>query len=243
MSAEEKYDPVKAQATAETYDAEAEATSWLGPQIAFDLVCEYVEPGQSVLDLGIGTGLASMPFRKTGLHVHGMDTSQEMLDACRWKGFEYLTRHDLMSRPYPYTSGSFDHVVCLGVLPFIRDLSRLFAETQRLLKTGGVFVFMTADRMDDEEIELEVSPEYTDSNESVTLYRHSADQISRWLEEAGLALLRSVPFVIYMDSAKRGTMPGKCYAARKAAVSDCERLQAREGSPLSEWRSTAVVRG
>jgi predicted TPR repeat methyltransferase len=177
-----------------------------------------VEPGQSLLDLGIGTGLASMPFRKAGLCVHGMDISQEMLDACRWKGFRYLTRHDLTSRPYPYASDSFDHVVCLGVLPFLRDLSCLFAETRRLLKTGGVFVFMTADRAKDERTELEVGPEYTGSDESVTLYRHSADQISRWLDETGFALLKSAPFVIYMDSQKNRPVPGKAYAARKAAI-------------------------
>lgn len=223
MSAKEQYDAVKAQATAEAYDAEAMATGWLGPQIAFDLVREYLEPGQSLLDLGIGTGLASMPFRKAGLRVHGMDISQEMLDACRWKGFGDLMRHDLTSRPYPYASASFDHVICLGVLPFLRDLSRLFAEAQRLLKTGGVFVFMTADRREDEEIELELGPEYAGGDESVTLYRHSADQISRWLDEAGFLLLRSVPFVIYMDSEKSRTMPCKCYAARKAVVPGLER--------------------
>lgn len=150
-----------------------------------------------------------------------MDISQEMLDACHWKGLNCLTRHDLASRPYPYASESFDYVVCLGVLPFLRDLPPLFAETQRLLKTGGVFVFMTADRAKDEELELVVGPESTGTNESVTLYRHSADQISRWLDEAGLAFLRSVPFAIYMDPEKSRVMPGKCYAARKAAVPGC----------------------
>jgi hypothetical protein len=37
------------------------------------------------------------------------------------------------------------------------------------------------------------------------------------LEESGFISLESVPFVIYMDSEKTETMPGKCYAARKAA--------------------------
>jgi predicted TPR repeat methyltransferase len=217
MLAGGRYDPAQAQAIAEDYDAEAKSTSWLGPEVAFGLAREHIAPGQSVLDLGIGTGLGSMPFREAGLLVHGMDISQEMLDACRWKGFEYLTRHDLASQPYPYAAGSFDHVVCIGVLPFFRDLSAVFAETQRLLKTGGLFVFVTADRTEDEKTELVVGPEHTGTGQSVTMYRHSRGQISRWLEESGFISLESVPFVIYMDSEKTETMPGECYAARKAA--------------------------
>ena len=52
-----------------------------------------------------------------------MDISQEMLDACRWKGFDNLTLHDLTEPPYPYASESFDHVLCLGVLNFFSDPS------------------------------------------------------------------------------------------------------------------------
>lgn len=47
---------------------------------------EQIQPGQSILDIGIGTGLRSILFRKAGLTVHGMETSQDMLEACRTKG-------------------------------------------------------------------------------------------------------------------------------------------------------------
>jgi predicted TPR repeat methyltransferase len=109
------------------------------------------------------------------------------------------------------------------VLPFFRDLSPLFAETRRLLKIGGIFVFMTAERTEDEQIELVLGPEYTGTDGGVTLYRHSFGQISGWLDESGFKLLKSVPFVIYMDSEKSRIMPGKCYAARMAGLPGCMR--------------------
>ena len=46
----------------EAYDEEAEATGWFGPEVAFGLIYKYIQPGQSILDIGIGTGLGSVLF-------------------------------------------------------------------------------------------------------------------------------------------------------------------------------------
>jgi hypothetical protein len=43
----------------EAYDDEAEATGWFGPEVAFGLMYKYIQPGQPVLDIGIGTDLGS----------------------------------------------------------------------------------------------------------------------------------------------------------------------------------------
>lgn len=80
------------------YDGEAEASGWCGPEVAFGLACMYVQPGQSILDIGIGTGLGSVLFRKAGLEVHGMDISPKMLDECRSKGFTALIMRNLFIR-------------------------------------------------------------------------------------------------------------------------------------------------
>jgi len=39
-------------------------------------------PSEKLLDIGIGTGLASIHFSDVGLWVYGLDVSQEMLAAC-----------------------------------------------------------------------------------------------------------------------------------------------------------------
>ena len=63
MSRVNRHPPVHSVNQA-AYDAEAEATGWLGPEIAFALMHSYLVPGQAVLEIGIGTGLAAMLFHK-----------------------------------------------------------------------------------------------------------------------------------------------------------------------------------
>jgi predicted TPR repeat methyltransferase len=208
-------DDDRTRAMTEAYDEEARATEWLGPEIAFGLVREYVQPGQSILDLGIGTGLGSIPFREAGLKVHGMDVSEEMLEACRGKGFTDLTRHDLTRRPYPYASESMDQVVCVGVLQFFGDLSPMFGESARILRKGGLFVFAVGDRTEDESPEIVVGSEHTGSDASVTMYRHSARQIGTWMDGNGFTPLRDVAFTVYMDRDKKHTFQARAYVARK----------------------------
>ena len=141
----------------EDYDHIAELTGWLGPEIAFGLMYKFIHPGETILDIGIGTGLSSILFHKAGLRVYGMDTSEEMLTKCGSKCFTAgLTQHDLTSLPYPYSDKSMDHAVCIGVLNFFEDLNPVFQETGRLLKDNGLFAFVAAIRNSGEEIKFVV---------------------------------------------------------------------------------------
>lgn len=202
-------------ATAAAYDEEAEATGWFGPEVAFGLAYKYVQSGQSVLDIGIGTGLGSLLFRKAGLEINGMDISPQMLDACRSKGFTALQLHDLSKPPYPYAAESMDHAVCCGVLNFFSDLAPVFQETARIVRKGGVFAFVVGDRDECEGHEVKVGPEHTQSERTVTMYRHSAQQIDGWLERYGFRLVRSLVFTIFMDRERTASIKAKAYLARR----------------------------
>jgi predicted TPR repeat methyltransferase len=131
-------------AYAADYDAQVAAYDCHIAEVLFGLTFERIQPGERLLDTGIGTGLSSAPYAKAGLEVHGMDFSQAMLDICSSKGIAAgLKRHDLQYAPWPYADGAFHHAVCCGVLHFVAELDAVFGEAARVLKEGGTFAFTT----------------------------------------------------------------------------------------------------
>jgi predicted TPR repeat methyltransferase len=199
----------------DSYKEEADATGWFGPEVLFGLSYAYVQRSQLLLDIGIGTGLGSDLFRKAGLEVCGMDNSQQMLEACRIKGIKSLQLHDLRISPYPYESASFDHAVCSGVMNFFNDLSVIFAETSRLLKNGGLFAFVVGDRTQNDPAAIIVGPEHTHTDEPVTMYRHSREEISNWLDANNFKMLRNLPFSMFLDRDHTRRVEAKAYITQR----------------------------
>lgn len=204
------------QKPAGQYDDEARATGWQGPALVFSLASRSVEPGQTILDIGIGTGLGSERFAQAGLTVYGMDISDDMLKICRKKGFAAgLVCHDLTTFPYPFGDASFNHVVSTGVFQFFSDLDRVFGEVNRILPERGMFIFITGDRKPEEPCEVVVGPEQTGIDIPVTMFRHTLEQIEWWLAKNGFRFVDSVGFMVYMDREQQETFPVRAYLARK----------------------------
>jgi len=196
------------------YDAQAVATGWLGPEVVFGLAFEYVTPGDTLLDVGIGTGLGSLPFHKAGLRILGMDLSDEMLKGAESKGFvSELTKHDLTSLPYPYGDQSLDHVICVGVLQLFPSPEPVFREASRVLRDGGVFAFTTIERDSTGPAELTVGPEHTGSDETVTMYMHDAPMVRSLLLDRALTVQRELEFVAYMDADRKERLRARAYLA------------------------------
>jgi len=130
---------------ASQYDKEVKEYSSYGHEVIFGMSFEFVRAEEKLLDIGIGTGLASIHLSKVGLKVYGLDDSQEMLAACQSKSFtEELKRCDITKEPLPYENLYFNHVVCCGVLHFVKDLTVLFSEVKRVMRSGGIFAFTIA---------------------------------------------------------------------------------------------------
>jgi ubiquinone/menaquinone biosynthesis C-methylase UbiE len=196
----------------EAYDEEAEASNWFGPEIVFGLSFKYVTPGDKILDIGIGTGLCAGLYHKAGFEVSGMDISDEMLDICRKKQIsKYLVKHDLTQIPYPFESNSVDHAVCTGVMQFFKDLNPIFQEASRIIRNEGSFSFIVAHQENHDESEIQIGPEHTHSGAIITMYRHSTEQINRFINQNKFDLKRSLEFSIYMDQHKSRSFKAKAY--------------------------------
>jgi predicted TPR repeat methyltransferase len=198
------------------YDKRVKEYGWVGSEVAFGLAYEYTSPGQTILDIGIGTGLGSILFHKAGIVIYGLDNSDAMLDICRSKGFASdLQLHDMSKFPYPYDGESLDHAVCIGALQYFENIQPVIEEVVRIIRKSGVFVFTVMDRSPSENAAMVLGPEITDSGSTDTIYRHSTPQISEYLQVCGLEPVKSLEFNMFMDRDKRRKSPVKIYVAMK----------------------------
>ena len=176
---------------ASQYDNEVKAYSSYGHEVIFGMSFEFVNAEEKMLDIGIGTGLASIHFSKVGLKVYGLDDSREMLTACQSKSFtEALKRCDITRETIPYKNHYFDHVVCCGVLHFVSDLTALFSEVKRVMKGGGIFAFTIAPQ--------ETSADYIEEPTAwgVSIFKHAPRDIMELLETNGMELLKEQRLLI-----------------------------------------------
>jgi predicted TPR repeat methyltransferase len=184
-------------AYAAEYDNQVQAYGAYLAEALFGLTYEYVQYGQCLLDLGIGTGLSAVLFAKAGLAVYGMDFSPAMLDLCRAKGIAIdLRQRDLQQIPWPYPDESFDHAVCCGVFHFIGALDTLFGETDRVLRPGGLFAFTTKDPFtplaEDPPFERTIS-------DGLDVYNHSPAYIDALIRDRWLNRLKVMRCIVGDD--------------------------------------------
>ena len=165
---------------AATYDQQTKEFHSFSHDVLFGMCYEYIHPEETLLDLGIGTGLSSYLFAKAGLRVVGVDDSEEMLEQCRKKKFaESLLKLDLNKLPLPYPDGHFSHVICCGVFHFLSDLEPILSEVSRLLKPGGIFGFTVA----------QISEDSHHARNTAAEDRDSIPDISEFPTEWGVTIL------------------------------------------------------
>ena len=203
------------------YDRQVREEGWRGHEVLFGLMYEYIKPGETLLDIGIGTGLASLLFHKTGLQISGLDSSKEMLEVCASKGFAaHLVRHDLRQVPFPYPADSFNHVISLGVLNFFADLAPVFEETARIIRRQGVFAFTVEEQKPGQQDEYVLRTSggsgQADKETVVNMYRHSDGHIRGMLTGNGLTLLKDFEFLAGRYPAEGMNIYFKAYVARMA---------------------------
>ncbi len=211
---------IRDQQSATEYDLQARKTDWHGPEVVFGLTYELVKPGDSVLDLGIGSGLSSILFHRAGLRVYGLDGSGEILAVCAEKGFAVeLKQHDLRDMPLPYPSSFFDHVLSVAVLNSFQDLSCLFKEVARIVKQPGIFAFTVEEQKPGQADAYAINrvqvSEKPNAESAVMLFRHSADYIAQLLDHNNFVLLKTLEFLAFRYPAENKDVFFKAYVAQK----------------------------
>lgn len=185
---------------ADRYESQVAETAWHGHEILFGLMFEYIKPNDSLLDIGIGTGLSSILFHKAGLQVSGFDNSAKMLEGCKSKEFTgKVVLHDLQNVPYPFPSNSIHHIISLGVLNYYSDLDSVFQEVGRIIKIGGVFGFAVEDKKPGQErhytIRVDSGTEKDKQPFHVSMYRHTDEYIRAQLKKSGILVLKDYEFL------------------------------------------------
>ncbi len=189
----------------------------------FGMSFEYVDPHDNLLDIGIGTGLASLPFARMGLEVFGCDGSTEMLRICESKAFaKDLKIFDLQNMPLPYSDNFFDHVICCSVLHFFGDLQTIVTEVLRTIQPGGVFAFTVAAQTSDEEIAAGDNPQgYLEAPTpwSVPIFKHSGAYVTSLLQAHGFDMLKTLKLLIRGGPEDSGDMLFRIYVVRESRES------------------------
>jgi 2-polyprenyl-6-hydroxyphenyl methylase/3-demethylubiquinone-9 3-methyltransferase len=102
-----------------------------------------------VLDIGCGGGLLAEEFARLGCRVTGVDPSEASLAAARRHAAGQrlpITYRAAAGEALPFADQSFDVVYCCDVLEHVSDLRRVIAETARVLKPGGTYLYDTINR-------------------------------------------------------------------------------------------------
>jgi ubiquinone/menaquinone biosynthesis C-methylase UbiE len=203
------------------YDKTGKESSWHGPEIIFGLMYDYIAPGESLLDIGIGTGLDAAIFKKAGLQVYGIDGSAAMLKICREKEIAVeLIQLDLLKENIPFAEGSFNHAIANAVFHITGDIEKTLGEINRLLKKGGIFGFTIHEQdpgMESDYYETDTKGKYMKNREQYgfPVYKHTDQYVNILLEEYNFELLKKTKYEAFTTYEDNPSYSFSLYIARK----------------------------
>ena len=105
----------------------------------------YIQPGERVLEIGVGTGL-SLSAYPSHCEVVGIDLAPEMLERANQKiagnGWHhlYLQHMDALNLDFP--ENSFDYVAAFHVASVVPNPVRMMSEIHRVCKPQGTIVII-----------------------------------------------------------------------------------------------------
>jgi len=104
--------------------------------LEFRLVLDMLKPmdGNSLLDIGCGTGASLLPFLDRGLRITGIDPSPYMLDIAIKKVGHRADLHRGFAEDLPFDDNSFNYACFITTLEFVEDPRKAIEEACRVTK-------------------------------------------------------------------------------------------------------------
>jgi ubiquinone/menaquinone biosynthesis C-methylase UbiE len=99
-----------------------------------------IEPGMDVLDVGCGSGNATIPAAKLAARVTGLDASPGLIEVAREKGADAMVEVDWIvgdAQAMPFEDDSFDRVISIFGHMFAPDHRAAADELKRVCRPGG----------------------------------------------------------------------------------------------------------
>ena len=201
-----------------------------------------------VLEIAAGTGVVTRALASAlpaGASIIATDLNQAMLDqAAKIGTARPVEWRQADAMQLPFGDGAFDAVVCQFGVMFFPDKPKAFAETRRVLKRGGVFLFNVWDRIEDNEIAETVTaalaavfPEDPPRFMARTPHGyHDRDAVTRDLAAGGFA---ASPRVDTVTARSRAASPDVAALAYCQGTPLRGEIEARDAARLAE--ATAVA--
>jgi len=104
--------------------------------LEFRLMLDMLKPmdGNSLLDIGCGTGASLLPFLNKGLRITGIDPSPYMLDIAFKKVGHRVDLHRGSAEDLPFDDNSFNYACLITTLEFVENPRKAIEEACRVTK-------------------------------------------------------------------------------------------------------------